>query len=127
MSLSPATLGRVAAAAGTPVYVYDADHVRRQLRLLQAALGGIPHRIHYSVKANGNLAVLSLLRHLGVGADIVSGGELARALRAGFRPADIVFSGVGKSEGELRAALDAGVGHTHLEWPGELAGGRRPA
>jgi diaminopimelate decarboxylase len=127
LSLAPALLGRIAAAAGTPVYVYDADHVRRQFHLLQAALGTIPHRIHYSVKANGNLAVLSLLRHLGAGADIVSGGELARALKAGFPPADIVFSGVGKSEAELEAALDAGVGLINLESAGELAVVRRRA
>jgi len=118
-------LGRVAAAAGTPVYVYDADHVRRQFQLLQAALGTIPHRIHYSVKANSNLAVLALVRHLGAGADIVSGGELARALKAGFPPVDIVFSGVGKSEAELEAALDAGVGLINLESAGELAVVRR--
>lgn len=127
LSLSPTLLARVAAGVGTPVYVYDAEHVRRQFRLLQAALGTLPHRIHYSVKANANLAVLSLVRHLGAAADIVSGGELARALRAGFAPADIVFSGVGKSEPELEAALDAGVGLINLESAGELAIVRRLA
>jgi diaminopimelate decarboxylase len=121
LTLPPRLLARIAASAGTPVYVYDADHVRRQFRLLQAALGTIPHRIHYSVKANANLAVLSLVRHLGAGADIVSGGELVRALKAGFTPAEIVFSGVGKSEAELEAALDAGVGLINLESAGELA------
>ena len=127
LSLPPALLARIAASAGTPVYVYDAEHVRRQFDRLQAALGTLPHRIHYSVKANGNLAVLSLVRHLGAGADIVSGGELARVLKAGFTPAEIVFSGVGKSEAELAAALDAGVGLINLESAGEFALVRRLA
>jgi diaminopimelate decarboxylase len=121
LSLPPALLARIAAAVGTPTYVYDAEHIRRQFRRLQAALGTLPHRIHYSVKANGNLAVLSLVHHLGAGADIVSGGELARALRAGFSPGEIVFSGVGKSERELVAALEAGVGLINMESAGELA------
>lgn len=105
---------------GTPVYVYDADAIRRQYAALSAALSGVPHRIHYSVKANANLAVLSLLRGLGAGADIVSAGELARVLAAGFRGPDIVFSGVGKSERELAAALGAGVGLINLESEGEF-------
>jgi diaminopimelate decarboxylase len=113
-------LSRIAAAVGTPVYVYDADAIRRQYAALSAALAGVPHRVHYSVKANANLAVLGLLRGLGAGADIVSGGELARALAAGFRGADIVFSGVGKNRTELTAALQAGVGLINLESEGEF-------
>lgn len=111
---------RIAGAVGTPVYVYDADMIRSQYAALQAALAGVPHRLHYSVKANANLAVLQLIRGLGGGADIVSGGELARALRAGFRGQDLVFSGVGKTDRELEAALHAGVGLINLESEGEF-------
>lgn len=113
-------LSRIAATVGTPVYVYDADVIRRQYAALSAALAGVPHRVHYSVKANASLAVLRLLRGLGAAADIVSGGELARVLAAGFRGADIVFSGVGKTERELTAALAAGVGLVNLESDGEF-------
>jgi diaminopimelate decarboxylase len=110
----------IAEAVGTPVYVYDAPEIRRRYGALVAAFEGIPHRICYSVKANSNLAVLALLRGLGAGADIVSGGELARAAAAGFRPGDIVFSGVGKRPDELEAALRVGVGLINVESPGEL-------
>ena len=85
----------------------------------------MPHRICFAVKANSNLAVLRVFRDLGAGADIVSGGELRRALAAGFPPDRIVFSGVGKSPAELEAALAAGVGHIHLESADELAQARR--
>jgi diaminopimelate decarboxylase len=102
-------LARIADAIGTPVYVYSAGAVRAQYAALDAALEPIPHRIHYSVKANGNLALLRLVRSLGAGVDIVSGGELDRARRAGFGGSDILFGGVGKTARELREALDAGV------------------
>ena len=114
-------LAAIAAAVGTPVYVYRAEAIREQYGRLDRALEPVPHRICYSIKANGNLAVLSLLRRLGAGADIVSGGELARALRAGFGGADIVFSGVGKGREEMRAALNAGVGLISVESEEELA------
>ena len=114
-------LSAIAAAVGTPVYVYSAAVVREQYRRLDDALAQVPHRICYSVKANGNLAVLSLLRGLGAGADIVSGGELVRSLRAGFAGADIVFSGVGKTRDEMEAALEAGVGLISVESEEELA------
>jgi diaminopimelate decarboxylase len=105
--------------------VYDADAIRRQYAALTSALAGVPHRIHYSVKANANLAILALLRDLGAGADIVSGGELARALAAGFRASDIVFSGVGKGADELAAALAADVALINLESEREFAVLRR--
>lgn len=106
---------------GTPTYVYHADLIRRRFRELDQVLGGLPHRICYAVKANSNLAVLRVLRDLGAGADIVSGGEMRRALAAGF-PADrIVFSGVGKTDAELAAAVEEGVGHIHLESTEEMA------
>ncbi len=113
-------LAAVATAVGTPAYVYRAEAIREQYQRLDRALAPVPHRICYSVKANGNLAVLSLLRSLGAGADIVSGGELARSLRAGFAGPDIVFSGVGKTRDELEAAMAAGVAMISVESEEEL-------
>ena len=115
------SLAAIADDAGTPAYVYNADVIRRQFRALDDALSPTSHRIAYAVKANANLAVLRILRDLGAGADIVSGGELARALAAGFEPDRIVFSGVGKTDEELTAAVEAGIGHVHLESTAELA------
>lgn len=120
LTLEGVELGAIADAVGTPAYVYSAAHVRDQYRVLDAALAGVPHRIHYAVKANGNLAVLGLLRSLGAGVDIVSSGELGRALAAGFGGADVVFSGVGKTRDEMRAALAAGVGSLNVESEEEL-------
>jgi diaminopimelate decarboxylase len=120
LTLDGVPLRVVADEVGTPAYVYSASHIRAQYAALDAALAGIPHRIHYAVKANGNLAVLGLLRSLGAGVDIVSGGELGRALAAGFAGADVVFSGVGKTREEMRAALAAGVGAIHVESEAEL-------
>ncbi len=113
-------LARIAEAVGTPAYVYSAGAIRARYRELDEALAPVPHRICYSVKANGNLAVLGLLRGLGAGVDIVSGGELERALAAGFTGADVVFSGVGKTAAEMRAALAAGVGMLNVESAEEL-------
>lgn len=119
--LGGVSLSAIADGAGTPCYVYNAEVIRRQFRALDEALAPVPHRIAYAVKANANLAVLRILRDLGAGADIVSGGELARALAAGFDPERIVFSGVGKTDDELTAAVEAGIGHVHLESTAELA------
>jgi len=113
-------LSSIAERVGTPVYVYNAEVMRRQYRRLDEALAPGPHRICFAVKANSNLAVLRVFRDLGAGADIVSGGELRRALMAGFPASRIVFSGVGKSSAELEAAIEAGVGHIHLESADEL-------
>ena len=113
-------LEALARAYGTPSYVYSASAIRSQYARLDAALRGVPHRLHYSVKANGNLALLALLRELGAGVDIVSGGELFRALRAGFTGADIVFSGVGKTEEELVSAVEARVKLVNVESEAEL-------
>jgi diaminopimelate decarboxylase len=110
----------IAETAGTPAYVYSAGVVRQQYRRLDAALAGVPHRIHYSVKANSNLAVLRLLQAEGAGVDIVSGGELYRAREAHFRGRDIVFSGVGKTARELDEALAEGVLFVNVESEGEL-------
>jgi diaminopimelate decarboxylase len=103
------SLDRIANDVGTPSYVYSAATVRDRFERLDAALAAVPHRVHYTLKANSNAAILRVLRELGAGADVVSGGELFRARRAGFEPADIIFGGVGKTEQELRQALDAGV------------------
>jgi len=110
-------LADIAVRVGTPVYVYDADAIRDRYRELTGALAGagLQAHVHYSVKANSTLAVLALFRSLGAGADIVSAGELARVRAAGFDPADVVFSGVGKTAVELEAALRAGVGLINIE------------
>ncbi|HEU5169307.1 MAG TPA: diaminopimelate decarboxylase [Gemmatimonadales bacterium] len=111
----------IAERVGTPTYVYNLGVIRERYRALDAALAPVPHRICFAVKANANLAVLGTLRDLGAGADIVSGGELRRALIAGFPPERIVFSGVGKSDAELDAAVAAGIGHIHVESEAEVA------
>ncbi|HET6762196.1 MAG TPA: diaminopimelate decarboxylase, partial [Longimicrobiaceae bacterium] len=105
---------------GTPLYVYSTGAIRERFRELDEALAPVPHLIAYSVKANGNLGVLRALGALGAGADIVSGGELHRALLAGIPPERIVFSGVGKTINELAAALRAGIYSFNVESEGEL-------
>jgi diaminopimelate decarboxylase len=113
-------LARIAQAVGTPTYVYSSGTIQAQHERLTAALDGVPCRVHFSVKANSSLAVLSLLRSLGAGVDIVSGGELHRAQEAGFPGDAIVFSGVGKTGDEMRRALIADVGLFNVESFGEL-------
>jgi diaminopimelate decarboxylase len=120
LRLGGVSLSEITVATGTPVYVYNAAAIRERYRSLDAALGGVPHRICFAVKANSTLAVLRILRDVGAGADIVSGGELARVLAAGFDPSQVVFSGVGKSSAELRAAVRAGLGHLNVESRDEL-------
>ena len=118
--LGDVSLTEIANQAGTPAYVYNAEAIRSRFRSLDRALGSLPHRICFAVKANSNLAILRILRDLGAGADIVSSGEMARALAAGFAPDQIVFSGVGKTAAELRSAVRAGVGHLNVESREEL-------
>ena len=113
-------LAEIAEAVGTPAYVYSAAVVRSQYQRLSAALAPVPHRIHYSLKANSSLGLLRVLRGLGSAADVVSGGELFRALRAGFAPGEIIFGGVGKTERELAEAVDAGVLLVNVESEREL-------
>lgn len=113
-------LAHIAAAEGTPVYVYSADTIRRAYRDLDDAFASYPHAIHYALKANSTLALVRLLRALGSGADANSGGEIEVALRAGFRPAEIVFTGVGKSRPELEFAVSRGVRAINAESPGEV-------
>jgi diaminopimelate decarboxylase len=111
----------LALAAGTPAFVYSASAIRERYRRLTDALAGCPARVHYSLKANANRAILTLLRELGSGVDVVSGGELARARRAGFAGHDIVCGGVGKTAEELREAIGAGVKLVNVESAGEMA------
>ena len=114
-------LERIAAEVGTPVYVYSAGTLRRHARVFREALSGLDQPlIAFAVKANPNVAVLKLLGQEGFGADVVSEGEMRRALAAGI-PADrIVFSGVGKTDVEMRAALEAGILQLNVESEGEL-------
>lgn len=113
-------LDHLAQAAGTPAYVYSAAAIRDRHARLSAALAGVPHRVHYSLKANANRAILGVLRGEGAGVDVVSGGELYRALRAGFTGGDILFGGVGKTARELREALVARVKLINVESEAEL-------
>jgi diaminopimelate decarboxylase len=113
-------LARIAAEVGTPTYVYSLGAIRASYRAYDHALAGVPHLICASVKANDTLAVLRALVREGSGFDIVSGGELFRALRAGADPRTIVFAGVGKTRDEMAAALDAGILMFNVESPAEL-------
>jgi diaminopimelate decarboxylase len=114
-------LSTIVEAVGTPFYCYSAAALTRHYEVFTEALAGLPALVCYSVKANSNLAVIRTLARLGAGVDVVSGGELTRALRAGV-PADrIVFSGVGKTAAEIAAALEAGILQTNIESEPELA------
>lgn len=120
-------LREIADAVGTPCYIYSHRTIVRHARVLDEAWSGFEHLTCYSVKANSNLAVLNILAGAGLGADIVSGGELFRALRAGFLPEKIVYSGVGKTAEEMRAALRAGILCFNVESEAELAALNRVA
>lgn len=111
---------RISDAVGTPFYVYSTATLERHFRVFDDALDGMPHLICYALKANSNLAVIATLGRLGAGADVVSGGELQRALAAGIDPAKIVFSGVGKTKEEMREALAARIRQFNVESEPEL-------
>lgn len=113
-------LEKIAREVGTPVYVYSHATLERHYRVFDEALSGLDHLICFSVKANSNLAILRLLVGMGGGADIVSGGELFRVLRAGADPKKVVFSGVGKTREEMRQGLDAGILAFNVESREEL-------
>lgn len=113
-------LSVIAREMGTPAYVYSAGAIRDQYARLHDAMSSVHARLHYSVKANSSIAILSLLRGLGAGLDIVSGGELYRALQAGYKGRDIVFSGVGKTEREMEEAIRAQVLLFNVESEQEL-------
>jgi diaminopimelate decarboxylase len=105
---------------GTPVYVYSARAIREAYRAIDDAFASHPHAIHYALKANSTLALLRVLRQLGSRVDANSVGEIQVALRAGFAPSDIVFTGVGKTRDELAFAVATGVNAVNVESPGEL-------
>jgi diaminopimelate decarboxylase len=113
-------LAKIAEDVGTPVYVYSRGEIERAYKAFDAALEGIPHDVCYAVKANSTLGVLGVLVQLGAGADIVSAGELYRWLRAGGVASSVVFSGVGKTEAEMKIALEAGIGCFNVESGEEL-------
>ena len=115
-----AQLSDVAATAGTPCYAYDAGAIRAAYRTLDEAFDGYPHAIHYALKANSALAVVRLLQSLGSHADANSPGEVDVAFRCGFRPDQIVFTGVGKSAAEIDRAVSLGLLAINVESPGEL-------
>jgi diaminopimelate decarboxylase len=113
-------LADVAAHVGTPFYVYSADAIRHAYRAIDSAFAEYSHAIHYALKANSTLAIARLLRSLGSRADANSGGEIEVALRAGFAPDEIVFTGVGKTHDELARAIALGIGTINAESAGEL-------
>ena len=110
----------IAAAEGTPLYVYSSNVIAERFRAIAEAFASYPHSLHYALKANSTLAIARLLRGLGAGADANSGGEIDVALRAGFIPAQIVFTGVGKTQAELAQAIELGVMTINAESAGEL-------
>jgi len=114
-------LAAIAAAEGTPLYVYSAAVVRERYRAIDAAFEGYPHALHYALKANSTLAIARLLRELGSAVDANSVWEIAVAERAGFTASQIVFTGVGKSPEELERAVALGVKAINVESAGELA------
>jgi diaminopimelate decarboxylase len=114
------SLEPVAAAHGTPLYVYSAAAVASRYRAIDDAFAGHPHQVHYALKANSTLALVRLLRRLGSHADANSGGEIDVCLRAGFTPGQIVFTGVGKTHAELDYAIGLGVRSINVESSGEI-------
>ena len=113
-------LSEIAEGAGTPTYVYSHAAIEKAYTELDEAFSGLDHLVCYAVKANGNLAVLRALASLGAGADIVSGGELYRAMRAGFDPKKVVFAGVGKTDQELMSGLGERILLFNVESASEL-------
>ena len=119
--MEDAPLSEIAARFGTPCYAYSRRALIGAIAELRAMFSRSRPRLFYAVKANGNLSLLRILREEGCGFDIVSGGELARAVAAGGEPANIVFSGVGKSAAEIRAGLQAGIGCFNVESAAEMS------
>ncbi|HET6183050.1 MAG TPA: diaminopimelate decarboxylase [Acetobacteraceae bacterium] len=122
LALDGVPLNAIADALGTPAWVISAETIRARVRRLRAALraAGLDAHVHYAVKANDHLAVLRVVAAEGAGADVVSEGEFRRARRAGIAANDIVFSGVGKTDAEIRLALEEGVGQLNIESAEEL-------
>jgi diaminopimelate decarboxylase len=113
-------LETIAEQAGSPTYVYSATAILENYRAYGRALAGVPHHVHFAVKANSSLGLLARLAREGAGFDIVSGGELFRVLQAGGNPRQVVFSGVGKTPREMEYAMQSGVGVFNCESAGEV-------
>jgi len=120
LMISDLPVALLAEQFGTPLYVYSGDGFAAYYHAFCDALAGLDTVVHYAVKANSSLGILALLGREGAGADIVSGGELQRCLAAGITANKIVFSGVGKSDDEIRQALAAGIGQINAESEAEL-------
>ena len=114
-------LSQIAADHDSPLYVYSGASIRDAYRDFAAAVAPVNGKVHFAMKANSALGILALLAREGAGADIVSGGELSRALAAGMPASDVVFSGVGKSRSEIEQALVANIGQINAESPAEVA------
>lgn len=110
----------IARQVGTPFYLYSCNTFQRHYRVFDEAFAGVPHIICFAMKANSNIAILSLLARQGSGMDIVSGGELHRALKAGVSPDKIVYAGVGKTKAEIEYALECDILMFNIESPEEL-------
>ncbi len=113
-------LSEIADGAGTPTYVYSAAAIRASWKAFDAAFSAVPHSLHYALKSNSTLAVLRVLRDLRSRADANSVGEIEVALRAGFLPSELVFTGVGKAPAELERAVPLGLKAINVESAGEL-------
>ena len=120
LTIDAVDLESIVTEVGTPAYVYSLPRIRHNFGRLTASFAPLKARLHFSVKANGNLDVLRALRDAGAGFDCVSGGEIFRALKAGANANDIVFAGVGKTRAELEYAISNGVGWINAENLGEL-------
>jgi diaminopimelate decarboxylase len=120
LRLEGVALAQIAERFATPCYVYSRAAIEAAYREFDHGLAGVDHLVCYAVKANSNLAILDVMRRLGAGFDIVSGGELARVLAAGGDPGKVVFSGVGKTEAEMAAALGADILCFNVESASEL-------
>ena len=110
LSVDGISLDAIAKQYGTPVYVYTAAGITDTFNQFQNAVSPVNGKVHFAMKANSTLGILALIGKLGGGVDIVSSGELARAIAAGIKPSDIVFSGVGKTNDEIRQALACHIG-----------------
>ena len=121
LSAEDVALARIADDIGTPFYCYSTEALERNYRAFADALSGLPALICFALKANSNIAVVRTLARLGAGADVVSEGELRQALAAGIPAKKAVFSGIGKTRGEMAFALDVGIGQFNVESVPELA------
>ena len=121
LTIDGVPLDRLMTEFGSPLYAYSGAGLQRAFTAFQTAVAPVSGKLHFALKANSALGVIALLARCGAGADIVSAGELARALAAGIAAGDIIFSGVGKSAADIRTALTAGIGQINAESPAEVA------